>query len=86
VIGVITINEKIEPTDYPTLTPLAVDLSTDYQVKVIIRDIVKLNKNIQSTQILLFEAANDKLTTMVQIPRNYLSATLSKKYGSNKLV
>jgi hypothetical protein len=71
VVGAQTIVENLQPTDYPVLTSFGVDLSTDFQVKAILRDISKLSKHVGSTQILSFHASNNKLVTMVQIPRSY---------------
>jgi hypothetical protein len=68
VIGAQKIEEEVIPNDYPVLTSFGVDLSTDYQVEAILRDFPKLSKKGDSNQILCFEQANNKLTTMVQIP------------------
>jgi hypothetical protein len=61
--------EELKQGRYPTLTSLGADLSTDFHVKSLLRDIVRLDKDVSSIEILSFEAENDKPTTLVQIPR-----------------
>jgi hypothetical protein len=71
VIGAQTIEEDLESSDYPVLTSLGVDVPSNFQVKAILRDLLKLNKQVKSAQILTFESYNDNLMTMLQIPRSF---------------
>jgi hypothetical protein len=69
VIGAKVIEEELTQGRYPTLTSLGGDLSTDFHVKSLLRDIARLDKDALSIEILSFEADNDKPTTLVHIPR-----------------
>jgi hypothetical protein len=69
VIGAKDIEEDLIPGHYPALTSLGVDLSDDFHVKSLLRDIIRMAKDVSSTELLSFGAENDKPTTLVQIPR-----------------
>jgi hypothetical protein len=68
-IGATAIEEEPTQGHCPILTSLGVDLSNDFRVKSLLHAIVRLHKYVSSIELLSFEAANDRLTTLVQTPR-----------------
>ncbi len=58
VIGVKDIEEDLTQGHYPALTSLGVDLSDDFHVKALLRDIVRMDKDVSSVDFLSFEAEN----------------------------
>ena len=58
VIGAKDIEEDLTQGHYPALTSLGVDLSDDFYVKALLRDIVRMDKDVSSVDFLSFEAEN----------------------------
>ena len=68
VIGAKDIEEDLTQGHYPALTSLGVDLSDDFHVKSLLRDIIRMAKDVSSTELLSFGAENDKPTSRFHEP------------------
>jgi hypothetical protein len=60
--------EEIDPKDYPTLLAKNIVLTSDKDIMPILREIVKLAKEVKSTDLLKVLNANGRTTSLVVVP------------------
>jgi hypothetical protein len=70
-LGVQKIHDTINQDNYPTLVgELQVSLRDNHTIQALLRDIIKLNNNVESVNILQFKAQNNKVQSLLHIPRS----------------
>jgi hypothetical protein len=70
-LGIKKIEDTLDHADYPTLVgQLRVNLKDNQTIQALLRDIIKLSKNVESVKILEFQAGNDKLQSLIHVPRS----------------
>jgi hypothetical protein len=62
------ITEKVDANGYPALTSKNICLRTDKDITAVLRDIIKLSKNVKSVDILKVLNYNDSTTSLVEVP------------------
>jgi myosin heavy subunit len=60
--------ENINPKDYPTLHSKHICLKTDKDITAILRDIMKLSKEVKSIDLLKVMNYDDRPTSLVEVP------------------
>jgi hypothetical protein len=68
-IGATVIGKEVSLAKYPTLAYYGIDLTTDFHIKSILREIVKLNDEVVP-DLLKLPHGNCRETVLVQIPRS----------------
>jgi hypothetical protein len=70
-LGVKQIEDALNHDDYPTLVgQLHVNLKYNQTIQALLRDIIKLSKNVEAVKILKFQAGKDKLQSLMHLPRS----------------
>jgi hypothetical protein len=60
--------EVVDPSQFPTLVSKNISISSDKDIKAVIRDIVKLSKQVKSVDLLKCLNYNDTTTSLVEVP------------------
>jgi len=83
-LGVKKISETIDVTRFPLMTKKGINLHDNMEIQALLRELVLLNDEVESVQVLEYAAYNDVPQTLLRVPRSSrkdLFAKNAKKTG-----